>query len=395
MTPGDANAVRALFVTAGAWYLPHTAKAFEARGALAGLWISMKNSTGLAAARYRRCWPFHVAMKPFYHAGPPRWTEKAFYRFFPIWRWWLQRQPWPECNVVHAIMGFATEPFDRAKPTTLKVVDAQNSHPTSYCGYWQRELDLWCPGETVTIPRWMFARMNRELEAADLVLCPSSFVRDTMVQNGVPAQKCFVSPFGVDTSVFVPRRELPRQPQFICVGTICLRKGYQYLFRAFEIVKRSVPEAQLICVGRYKEDFRTERPKWAGTFRHYDSMSHQQLAPLLAQCTAFVLPSVEEGFARVLTEAMGAGLPLIASYESGATTLVRDGVEGFIVPPCDPQRLAEVMIRVALDRELNRRMGEAAYLKGAVSNSWQDYGDRLLAEYPRRLASLQARGPSA
>jgi hypothetical protein len=43
------------------------------------------------------------------------------------------------------------------------------------------------------------------------------------------------------------------------------------------------------------------------------------------------------------------------------------------------------MIRVAQDRELCQRMGEAAHLKGAISNTWQDYGDRLLAEYGKRL----------
>jgi glycosyltransferase involved in cell wall biosynthesis len=284
------------------------------------------------------------------------------------------------------MMGYATEPFDVADRTgALKIVDCPNSHPTSYYGYMQRECDLWCPGEKVPIPRWMFARMNRELEAADVVVCPSSFVRDTMVLNGVPVEKCFVNPFGVDTSIFLPRTELPQSPQFICVGTICLRKGHQYLFRAFEIVKRLVPDAQLICVGAYRSDFRRERAKWAGTFRHYESLPHQQLAPLLARCTAFVLPSVEEGFARVLIEAMAAGLPVIASYESGATTLVRDGVEGFIVPPRDPQKLAEAMVRVATDSELNQRIGQAAHLNGAVKNTWQDYGDRLLSEYERRL----------
>ena len=124
---------------------------------------------------------------------PPSWSvEKPFYALFPLWRGWLKRQTWPECNVVQAIMGFATEPFDRAdRMGALKVVDASNSHPTSYYGYMQRECDIWCPGEKVPIPRWMFARMNRELERADLVLCPSTFVRDTMLANGIPEGNVF------------------------------------------------------------------------------------------------------------------------------------------------------------------------------------------------------------
>lgn len=378
--------VKVLLATPGAWYLRQTAKALEVRGALSGLLVSDKNSTGVSAQAYRRCWPFHLAMKPFYHGAPQIWTEKASYGFFPIWKCWLLAQRLPQFNVAHAIMGFAAELFEKAeKVGALKVVDCPNSHPTTYYGYWQRECDLWCPGEKVPIPRWMFARMNRDLHRADLVLCPSQFVRDTMVLNGIPPEKCLVNPFGVNTDIFQPRSSLPDKPRFVVVGTICLRKGFQYLFRAFELVRRQLPNAELVVVGDYKTDFRRERPKWAGGFTHYPSLPHPELAKLLQTCTAFVFPSMEEGFARVISEAMGAGLPIIASYESGATTLVQDGIEGFIVRGSDPAHIAEAMIKVATDPQLNQRMGNAAHQKGALRNTWQDYGDRLLAEYERRL----------
>ena len=80
-------------------------------------------------------------------------------------------------------------------------------------------------------------------------------------------------------------------------------------------------------------------------------------------------------------------MPVIGTHEGGATTLVKDGVEGFIVRGRDPEHIAEAMIKMALDRELNQKMGDAAYLKGAEKNTWQDYGDRLIAEYGRRLSA--------
>ena len=379
--------MQVVLATPGGWHLPSTARAFEQRDALAGLWISGKNSTDIASNKYRRCWPFHLAMKPFYHGASQIWEEKSFYAFFPIWKRWLSSQSFPECNVVQAIMGFATEPFDRAEKTgALKVLDCPNSHPTSYYGYWQRECDLWCPGEKVPVPRWMFARMNRELERADVILCPSLFVRDSMVANGIRPEKCFVNPFGVDLSIFKKRENMPATPKFIAVGTICLRKGHQYLFRAFEQVKKQLPGAELICVGNLKSDFRKEWPRWQGTFTHIPHLPHHELAALLQSGTAFVFPSQEEGFARVIVEAMAAGLPILASHESGATTLVDDGVEGFIVRGRDPQHNAGAMLRVAGDPELCRHMGEAAHKKGALRNTWQDYGDRLLAEYQKRLS---------
>ena len=377
---------KVLLATCGAWWLPHTAKAFENRDALAGFWISAKNSTKVSSDLYRRCWPFHIAMKPFYHFAPQIWQEKMFYVFLPLWRSWVKSQSPRSYNVIQAIMGYGTELFDKCGDGVLKVVDCPNSHPTSYYGYWQRECDLWCPGEKVPIPQSMFARINRDLERADLVLCPSIFVKDTMVLNGIPEAKCFVNPFGVDSQLFKPRSLIPIAPKFICVGTICVRKGYQYLFRAFELVKKVIPDAELICVGDYKRDFAKEKPKWNGLFTHIPHVDHPTLANMLQKCTAFVFPSQEEGFARVISEAMGAGLPIIASYESGATTLVRDGVEGFIVRGRDPHHIAEAMIRVASDTELNLKMGRSAFEKGASKNSWQDYGDRLLDAFAQKLS---------
>jgi starch synthase len=382
--------MQVLLTTTRNWHLPHTAKAFSARLALAGLWMADRNSTNLPEGKYLRCWPYHLAMKPFYHFTPQIWSERATYAMIGFWKFWLRAKlrsaARPNFDIAHAIMGFAGELFDEAdKEGALKVVDCPNSHPTTYFGYWQRECDLWCPGERVPVPRWMFARMNRELERADMIVVQSLFARDSMTQNGIPEQKVFVNPMGVDTSIFKQRTHVAARPRFVCVGTICLRKGHQYLFRAFQEVKTVLPEAELVCVGDYKCDFRKERPKWEGTFTHFQRLSHQEIADLFQTATAFVFPSQEEGIARAQIEALASGVPVIGAYTAGTTTLVEDGIEGFVVPGRHPAKLAERMIQLARDPDLNQRMGEAAFRKGAVSNTWQDYGDRLLAEYQKFL----------
>ena len=383
--------MQVLLTTTRAWHLGQSAPAFSARRSLAGLWMADRNRTGIPAAEFRRCWPYHLAMKPFYHLSPQIWQERATYALAPLWQRWLRaalRSPrCPKFDVAHAIMGFATEIFDHAdRVGALKVIDCPNSHPITYYGFWQRECDLWCPGERVPIPAWMFSRMNREIERADLVVVQSRFCLETMEAYAGARGKVFINPMGVDTSIFSPRTALPAKPRFICVATICLRKGHQYLFRAFQRVKLRLPEAELICVGQDKCDFRRERPRWEGSFTHYPSLPHADLAPLLRSCTAFVFPSQEEGIARAQIEALASGLPVIGTHEGGATTLVEDGVEGLIVRGRDPEHIASAMIRLATDSGLNQRMGHAAHLKGAVSNTWQDYGDRLLAEYERRRA---------
>ena len=375
-----------LLLSGGAWHLPHTARAFANRGSLAGLWMTLGNHAGIPANSFRRAWPFHAAMLPFYFLAPQLLQERAFYALFPLWKAWLAQQKFPECNVVQAIMGYATEPFVEAeKLGALKVLDCPNSHPVTYHGFWQRECDVWCPGEKVPIPRWMFARMTREVEQADLIIVQSQFCKESMELNGISSEKISIHPMGVDTTLFGQRPAVPEKPRFVCVGTICLRKGHQYLFRAWEIVRRELPDAELICVGDYKSDFRKERPKWEGQFSHRPHLSHAEVANLLKGATAFVFPSQEEGIARAQIEALASGVPVIGTHEGGTSTVVSDGCEGFIVGGRDPQGIAAAMIRLGRDCDLNKRMGEAAHQKVGTQNSWQEYGDRLLALYAKAL----------
>jgi glycosyltransferase involved in cell wall biosynthesis len=210
-----------------------------------------------------------------------------------------------------------------------------------------------------------------------------------MIYNGISEGKCVISPYGVDTSIFKPRASVPSKPRFISVGAICLRKGHQYLLRAFEQVRKALPDAELICAGSYYPDFRLERKRWEGTFTHVEGLPQVELAKLLNQATAFVLPSNEESIARSIIEAMGAGLPIIGTYESGAPTLVEDGVHGYIVKARNVDQLAQAMLKLARDPALCQKMGEAAYARGAAKNSWGDYADRLIRIVSDAIAARQ------
>ena len=70
-------------------HMPPVARALQDRDALAGLWISGKNSTGISADKYRRCWPYHLAMKPFYHQPSQTIREFMMLRLLPIWAFWV------------------------------------------------------------------------------------------------------------------------------------------------------------------------------------------------------------------------------------------------------------------------------------------------------------------
>jgi glycosyltransferase involved in cell wall biosynthesis len=380
-----------LFSGMVSWHLGHTGREAEKLGALGGFWMGSSCPAEISPSFYKRIWPYHMAQKSFYHLPFPDFEERMRWRNLPFYDAWMARQTLPDgVNAVQGPMGSCEALFSMAERSgrpVLKVFDSTNSHPTSQFGHWQRECDLYSSGYQLPVAPWVRSRINREIEAADVILCPSHFVRDTMLLNGIPAEKCFVSHFGVNTAVFKRRVSLPDRPRFICVGSLTVRKGQQYLFRAFEKVKETLPAAELVCVGGIRPDFEKEIKKWKGSFTHYTGVPHAELARMLGESTAFILPSLEEGFARVLSEAMAVGLPILASYESGATTVVRDGLEGIIIHPRDIEGIAQAMLRMARDPDANLAMGEAAYLAGGKSNTWADYTLRLLNEYSRRLDS--------
>jgi glycosyltransferase involved in cell wall biosynthesis len=374
--------MRIVYASCGGTWIHHAAAQMLRLGQEAWLFTAAKNFTNLPEANYKRAWLFSALCQPFFRLAGGRFAEAGFHGMLPIWNSWLGRQELPSCDVVHSVMGFTNKPFDYAeKIGALKVLDASNSHPTSFHGFWQRELDIWNPGEKVGVPRWFFASINRQIERADLVLCASTYVRDSMLYNGIPESKVAVDPYGADLKVFSARQRLPDKPRFVFVGALTLRKGVQYLLPAFERLKKEMPEAELILCGAVYPDFQKLFERWRPLFTHMRGLSHPELSKLLQSCTAFVFPSIEEGFARVVSEAMAAGLPIIATHNSGATTLVENGREGIIVPARSGKAVYEAMKRMIAEPNLCEAMGRAAAEKTAKEGSWERYGERLLEIY--------------
>jgi len=351
-------------------------------GSLAGFWTSDKLAFPELGHHYRRCWPFHLVAKLFYHTATPGQRDRIVPRLWPIWDSWALRQTKgvidTSVDIVCSVMGSGRGPFGLAERIgALKIVDASSSHPTSFYGFWQRECDIWSPGARVTLPRSLFRRCTQDLERADYILCSSLFVRDSMLYNGIPESKLAVLPYGANISTFTPAVEPTNKPVFIAVGTLTLRKGTHYLLEAIRLVKRSYPQAELVLVGGIHDDFKRIIGRWHGEFTHIPAATHETLSGLLKHSLAFVFPSCEEGFARVLSEAMAAGLPIVATHESGASTVVRDGEHGFIVPQRQPQALAARLIQLIEDPQLARRMGLMASTFATSQGSNEAYGSKL------------------
>ncbi len=216
-----------------------------------------------------------------------------------------------------------------------------------------------------------------EWNEADTIVCGSEFVAAGIRKVGGPWEKCAVVPYGVDCHRGRQRARGEGPLRVLFVGGIRLRKGVQYLAEAGGMLPSHRFEFRLVGpIGLMNEGLRRlrEHVQVMGPTPRSEMAEHWEWADV------FVLPSLCEGSATVCYEAMGAGLPVVTTPNAGS--VVRDGVEGFIVPIRDAEAIADRLDRLATEAGLLEAMSEAA-LKRAEEFTVAEYGKRLLAEVCR------------
>lgn len=281
------------------------------------------------------------------------------------------------CDV---IIGFDTSSWLLAERATAigrpLLVDQSIGHPLSYRRLFpvlQKRFPEWVE-EFAPRPPALLRAEEVEHGKACRIVAASSFTRQTLIENGVPAEKIVVNPYGVDLERFTPRfRPDPSRPlRFAFVGLAGARKGVPLMLDAW---RRLAPEeAELWVIGPIEERQRRLVPQLRG-LQLVGKVPHRDLPNMLAQCDVLVFPSFFEGFGLVLLEAMAAGMPIIATDATAAPDLITHGVEGFVIPSGDSDALIDSTRRFIESPDRLERMSAAAR-RCAERYSWDAYGDR-------------------
>jgi starch synthase len=280
------------------------------------------------------------------------------------------------------VIGFDTSSWllaERAAALGRRfILDRSIGHPLSFerlVPALRQRFPEWVEDFPPRLPDLLRAE-EAEHRLADRIVVPSSFASETLIENHVPAHKITVIPFGVDLSAFrpVPRPDTSRPIRFIFLGALGVRKGLPVLLEAW----RSLASlgAELWLVGSVKARHAHLIPALKG-LRQIGKVPHEELPALLSQCDVLVFPSYFEGLAQVQLEALAAGLPIIATNASGATDLIADGREGYIIPVGDAEALCEAMLNFIEGTADLAVMSPAARLC-AERYSWEAYGDRWM-----------------
>jgi glycosyltransferase involved in cell wall biosynthesis len=224
--------------------------------------------------------------------------------------------------------------------------------------------------------------LNRELEEyeqADCVVVPSCFAKDSFVHEGVKPHKVITVPYGVDTELFRPD-PLPNLSKFgvLSVGNLGVEKGTHHLLTAME--KLAIPGIELVLAGALDSYLKGRLLKSKVPWKFVGHVPQSELPAWYRKAAVFCLPSIQEGMAMVVLEAMACGIPAIVSTNTGCSGVVREGKDGYVIPTRDPETLAERILKLYKDPPLRMLMGMNARER-ALAFTWDTYGDRVAQCY--------------
>ena len=207
------------------------------------------------------------------------------------------------------------------------------------------------------VPEEYTAWRKAEWALADVVMVNSKWSLDALVKLGVPAEKIAVVPLAYESDEI--KRETPRRAdgplRVLYLGQVNLRKGIQYLLEAARKLDKKnfrIDVAGPISIA--DEHVVTAPPNV--TF--HGAVTRDRVREFYRDADVFVLPTISDGFALTQLEAMAHGLPVVTTPNCGE--VVRDGIDGFVVPARDADALAKALETLADDPERLEAMHEAA-----------------------------------
>jgi len=225
--------------------------------------------------------------------------------------------------------------------------------------------------------------VDHRIKLADLLICPSAAVVEGLrFYPSFSAEKVRLMPYGVAADNEL-RPGSPEQGRVLFGGAANLNKGIQYFAGAARILRRQ-GAFRFRVAGSVTERIRS-RPETQG-LEFLGPLPRRNFFEELRLADVFVLPTLAEGSAGVVYEALACGVPVVTTRSAGS--VVTDGVEGRIVPERDAEGLAEAVEEIVRDRSLRDRMSAAA-LRTAAEYTEEKWGERLVAAVRQVYKNLQ------
>lgn len=284
-------------------------------------------------------------------------------------------------QAVYAYMDAAEQTFLAAKERGMKTF---YELPTPY---WRFTREV-VKEEAGLMPDWAatlpvleegsdaMLRRDRELQLADVVVVPSELVRDSLKLAPSFKAKVHVVPYGCPETGALPSPDARTKGRLrvLYVGSLNQGKGLAYLAEAMSGLEEV---AELTVIGSRTADRPCEAlDAFLAAHRHRSGLSHAEVLAEMRQHDVLVLPTLYEGLALVLLEAMTCGMAVVTTPNSGLGDLIEDGREGFVVPVRRAEAIRDRLKLLAADEMMLQSMRSAA-LSWSREHLWQRFREEI------------------
>jgi glycosyltransferase involved in cell wall biosynthesis len=286
-------------------------------------------------------------------------------------------------DIVHAFSGVAEESLRMGGLPDRTSMVRGSAHILEQRALLLQEAER--NGAVADLPsEWVIERELREYAVVPSIHVLSTFAKESFMRRGVPSERLALVPCGTNDSAFraddatVGRRtDRVRNGaplRVLCVGSFSQQKGAKDFVAVAEAL---ADRMSFTWVGECADDALQLR---SPAFTLRPRVAQAALAAIYAEHDLFYFPTVQDGFGMVLSQALAANMVLVASTNSAAPDLVRDGETGYLVPPMQSSLTIELL------RRLDARRASLIELldnvrSGRCPPSWRDMAVEWLAAH--------------
>ena len=280
-------------------------------------------------------------------------------------------------DVFYGNGGMCLNTFNSLSSNTLKVFHSASMHIHSKkkllinIGY----------DENKIVNPLMEEKYIKEIDSADYVVCTSDHTYDSYIENGISENKLILNHSGIDVHRFKYDEKFEifdDKFRFLFVGNFSLRKGAIKLLEAYKKIRNK--NTELIIAGTI--DF-TIKEKFHNYLKEKDiiyigKVDNRKLYQLYSKCHLLCLPAIEEGFAKVLGEAMASGLPILCSKNSGGSHFIENRSHGAVLDNLNIDYIADHLIKFSKNLQYIIKNKKNLSLYAKHKFSWEKSVSKLI-----------------
>lgn len=225
----------------------------------------------------------------------------------------------------------------------------------------------WMGRSTLYSNRNLCHQIDRELDSADVIIVASTYVKNSLTQEGFAPSNIYVIPYGFPKLNPKVYRKIDGKLKLLYVGGLSQMKGFSYMMAAYEKLQDLV-DLYIIGGGIATSCIQ----KSLGKVHYLGTMSHNSVLNCMRDADILLFPSLSDGFGLVVSEAMSQGTPAIVSDHCGAMDVIQDGVNGWIVPSRNSEAIVDKIQSILRNRSCIEGCGRNA-LSTASERPWARY----------------------